>query len=170
MTDKIRKIIPVGIRPESEIWMFLSPFAIGIFRALFFFQVYAREYNRLFEIEHGKIVLIESRTMADFAVIIDGVFDGFFIAVFVFFFLTVYHYAYHYRDSKSIYTMKRLPNKYELHIRCITVPAIGVILTVITTGFLLVIFYYYYMTKTPAECLFPDQWERLWTAILYGGK
>ncbi len=170
MTDNLRKIIPVGFKAESEIWIFFSAIAVGICRALLFFQAYMREYNRLFDIEYGKRVLIESRTMADFCEIIDGVFDGFIIAIFVFAFLIVYHYAYHYRDSKSIYTMKRLQNKYELHIRCFTVPVIGIALSVIISITLMLLFYRFYMTKTPAECLFPDQWERLWTEIVYGGK
>ncbi len=170
MTDKSRKIIPVGFKKESEIWIFSSALAVGICRALLFFQVYYIEYNRLFEIEFDKKTLIPNAKMTDFYLIIDGVFDGFIIAAFIFIFLACYHYIYHGRDSKSIYTMKRLPNKYELHIRCLTVPLIGIVLCAVLSAALLVLFYHYYMSNTPAECLFPDQWERLWTEILYGGK
>ena len=59
MTNKIRKIIPVGIKVETEIWIFFSALALGICRALLFFQAYIREYNRLFDIEYGKRVLIK---------------------------------------------------------------------------------------------------------------
>ncbi len=170
MTDKIRKIIPVGFKAETEIWIFISAIAVGICRALLFFQAYMREYNRLFDIEYGQRVLKIGRKMTEFYEIIDGTFDGFAIAVFAFIVLILYHYIYHYRDSKSIYTMKRLPDKNELHIRCISVPLAGITLSVILSVSLMLIFYRYYMTKTPAECLFPDQWERLWTQILYGGK
>lgn len=169
MTDKIRKIIPVGIKAETEIWIFASALAAGICRALLFFQAYSREYNRLFEIEYGKRVLINGRMMTDFYDVLDGTFDGFFIGIFAFICLIFLHYGYHHKDSKSIYTMKRLPDKYELHKRCFTVPVIGIITSIILALSLLLIFYYYYMAKTPAECLFSDQWERLWTAILYGG-
>ncbi len=170
MTDKIRKIIPVGIKAETEIWIFLSALALGICRALLFFQAYMREYNRLFDIEFGERILQPSRTMADFYEITDGVFDGFITAIFGFICLILIHYGYHYKDSKSIYTMKRLSDKHELHIRCFTLPLIGIAVSILMTASLLLLFYHYYMTKTPAECLSPDQWERIWTAILYGGK
>ncbi len=170
MTAELKKIIPVGFNLKSEIWIFASALAVGICRALLFFQVYLNEYNRLFEIEFDKRVLITGRKMSDLYEITDGVFDGFIIAIFIFVFLACYHYIYHGRDSKSIYTMKRLPNKYELHRRCLAAPLIGITLCIILSLTFLLIFYHYYMTKTPAECLFPDQWERLWTDILYGGK
>lgn len=170
MTNKIRKIIPVGIKVETEIWIFFSALAVGICRALLFFQAYIREYNRLFDIEYGKRVLIKSRMMRDFFEILDGTFDGFIIAIFAFICLIMFHYGYHYKDSRSIYTMKRLPNKFELHIRCFTVPVIGITVSIVISALLLVLFYLYYISKTPAECLLPDQWERLLTAILNGGK
>ena len=170
MTDKIKKIIPVGIKAETEIWIFFSALAVGICRALLFFQAYFREYNRLFNIEYGKRVLIKGRMMLDFYEILEGTFNGFVIAIFGFICLIIFHYGYHYKDSKSIYTMKRLPNKYELHIRCFTFPVIGIITSIVISAILLVLFYLYYITKTPDECLIPDQWERLFTAILNGGK
>ena len=108
--------------------------------------------------------------MRDFFEILDGTFDGFIIAIFAFICLIMFHYGYHYKDSRSIYTMKRLPNKYELHIRCFTVPVIGITVSIVISALLLVLFYLYYISKTPAECLHPDQWERLFTAILNGGK
>lgn len=170
MTDKIKKIIPVGIKSETEIWLFLSAIAVGIIRASLFFMTYMREYNSLFAFEGGKKLLINSKFMPDFHIIVNGSFNGFLIAIFLFLFLIIYHYSYHYKDSKSIYTMKRLPNKSELHIRCLTVPIIGITMSLIISVCLLLLFFHYYMTKTPSESLFPDQWERLWTAILYGGK
>lgn len=169
MTKRIRKIIPVGIKAETEIWIFACAIAVGLCRALLFFQAYSREYNRLFHIEYGKKVLIEGRTMADFYVVLKGTFNGFIVAIFIFICLIILHYGYHYKDSKSIYTMKRLPDRYELHKRCFTVPLIGIVVSIILITALLLLFYNYYMIKTPADCLFPNQWERLWTAILYGG-
>ncbi len=171
MKNKIKKIIPVGIKPETEIWIFSSSlFALGIiYSVISYASFYSYWYNNLFNFQGGKRVLISGRMMPDFHEIIDGCFNGFVIAIFIFIFLIVYHYGYHYKDSKSIYTMKRLPNKSELHIRCLAVPVIGIILCLVFALCLILIFYYYYMAKTPTECLFPDQWERLWTNIIYGG-
>ncbi len=170
MTNKIRKFIPVGIKSENEAWIFLSLISVGTARALLFFYNYKIQYNNLFEFVYGEKILRPTTRIADFYEIINGCFDGFIVAFFAFICLTIYHYAYHYKDSKSIYTMKRLPRRSELHIRCLTVPLAGIIFCLILASCLLLIFYNFYITKTPPECLYPDQWERLWTEILYGGK
>lgn len=153
MTDKIHKIIPVGIKAENEIWLFASMLLLGIVRAMTFFIVYSTAYYSLFEARDGELYLIEGRYMKPFEEIINGCFDGFVIGCFVFFFLIIYHYGYHYKDSKSIYTMKRLPNKSELHIRCLSLPIIGIISSLLLSFLLLIIFNIYYNTKTPPQCI-----------------
>lgn len=170
MTDRIRQIIPVGFKAETEIWIFITAEAIGIIRALLFFYEYRIKYNSLFEIIYGERVLNATEDMPDFYEILKGCFNGFVIAAFIFISLLLYHYIYHHKDSKSIYTMKRLPDKNELHIRCLTIPLTGIVLSILLSVCLLLLFYYYYITKTPAECLLPDQWEKLWTQLLKGGN
>lgn len=170
MTNKIRNRIPVGFKADSEIWIFISAIIIGIIRSLLFFYVYTVDYNSLFEFVNGEKILISGSYMTYFYEIIDGCFNGFLIAIFIFIFLIFYHYMYHFKDSKSIYTMKRLPNKSELHIRCLSVPLTGIALSAALSIGLLLAFYFYYMAKTPPECLYPDQWEKLLTKIIYGGK
>jgi len=78
----------------------------------------------------------------------------------------IVHYQYHHRVSKSIYTMKRLPNRWELHRRCWSLP-LCCFAAVLLTGFLLLLVYYaVYLLVTPAENLAPDQWKKLWSVIL----
>ncbi len=63
--------------------------------------------------------------------------------------LAVYNYKYHFQGSKSIYLMRRLPDKGNLTRRCLTLPLLGIltciILAVIVTG----LCYWVYMTNTP---------------------
>lgn len=63
--------------------------------------------------------------------------------------LVIYNYKYHFQGSKSIYLMKRLPDKKDLTRRCLTLPLLGIlaciILAVIVTG----LCYWVYMTNTP---------------------
>lgn len=63
--------------------------------------------------------------------------------------LAIYNYKYHFQGSKSIYLMRRLPDKGDLARRCLTLPLLGalacIILAVIVTG----LCYWVYMTNTP---------------------
>lgn len=62
-------------------------------------------------------------------------------------------YAYHYQDSRSIYTMKRLPNRWELWRRCLTMPVWTVVLSVVLMVLLTGVYYLIYLKCTPAVCL-----------------
>ncbi|MBQ3136196.1 MAG: hypothetical protein IJB74_01805 [Clostridia bacterium] len=171
MTDKIKKIIPVGYKPEKELWIYCSVILMAILRSLFYFISYYSAYNNMFHDYGDKMVLIENITMVDFCnIIADGTFDVFKVAIFIFLAMIGVNYGYHYRDSKSIYTMRRLPNKYELHIRCIALPLTAIIISIILSFALLMVFYCHYMTVTPDELLLPAQWEKLWDYIIYGGN
>ncbi|MBE6774651.1 MAG: hypothetical protein E7543_00495 [Ruminococcaceae bacterium] len=171
MTDKIRKIIPVGYKPEKELWISASVISIAVVRALLYFLSYYTAYNNLFHDYGGKKILLEGAAMPDFcSIIADGTFDVFKIAIFIFLAMIGMNYSYHYRDSKSIYTMKRLPDKYELHVRCIALPAIAITTCIFLSFILLMLFYAHYMTVTPDGLILPAQWEKLWDYLVYGGK
>ena len=62
-------------------------------------------------------------------------------------------YAYHYQGSHSIYTMKRLPDRWELWRRCLTMPLWTIILSVILMLALTGVYYLIYLKFTPAVCL-----------------
>lgn len=170
MTDKIKRIIPVGISPKTEKLIIIVSFLLSIFRALVFYLNYQNSYNYLFEFRDGQRILNETKMMPDFCTITVGCFNGFVISLFIFVFMIIIHYGYHYKDSKSIYTMKRLPQKYELHIRCLSLPFISIILCITLFFILLLLFYHHYMTMTPPECLHPEnQWKMFWVNMIYGG-
>ncbi len=170
MTDKIKKIIPVGMNANTEIFILISSFALSVCRALFFYLNYRSSYNYLFEFRDGQKILNEAKTMRDFCTITEGCFDGFVISLFIFIFMIFFHYGYHYKDSKSIYTMKRLPQKKELHIRCITLPSVSIMLCITLSVLLISLFYHHYMTMTPTECMpSGNQWQMFWVNMIYGG-
>ncbi len=45
--------------------------------------------------------------------------------------LAAWHYAFFYRGARSDYLMRRLPDRWELHLRCLAVPVTGLLLTAI---------------------------------------
>lgn len=62
-------------------------------------------------------------------------------------------YGYHYQGSRSIYTMKRLPDSRELWRRCLALPVWTVITSVVLMAALTGIYYWIYLTCTPPGCL-----------------
>lgn len=71
------------------------------------------------------------------------------------------HYAHHHSGSKSVYLMRRLPDRWEFHRRCITAPLVSVIITIVIAAILFFAFYAAYMLLTPEDKLRPDQLEQL---------
>ena len=54
------------------------------------------------------------------------------------------HYASFYRNSRSIYVMKRVKSRWELHRRCLAFPFFTVVLGAVTAAGMLVVFYCFF--------------------------
>ena len=78
----------------------------------------------------------------------------------------VFRYLYYYQGSKSIYLMRRLPDRGELYRSCLARPIQRMVLCLVICLAILLISYAYYMKETPTRWLEPDQWQKLWRAIL----
>ena len=78
--------------------------------------------------------------------------------------LAVYFWSFHYQGSKGIYTMRRLPRRWELIVRCLSIPALGVLLYALELLVLLLLNFAIYWLCTPEQCLPPFSW-----AALFGG-
>lgn len=64
-----------------------------------------------------------------------------------------YHYFYHYSGSKAIYLMRRLPHRWELHRRCLAMPAAGLLGALSIQGILGFLYWLIYYLVTPSQCL-----------------
>ena len=62
-------------------------------------------------------------------------------------------YDYHKKSTKSIYLMRRLPDKWELHRRCWGRPVIHCILSLLAVAAMTLVYFLLYLTLTPWECL-----------------
>lgn len=60
------------------------------------------------------------------------------------------YYSCHTRDSMAIYTMRRLPDKWELHRRCLTQPVLSAVFEVLLFAVLTVLCFALYYFATPA--------------------
>lgn len=119
-------------------------------------------FSSLFRTIRGNKVLRDGAIMPDFAELMKFALIGFLVIAVVMVVFIVYNYAYHRQGSKSIYLMRRLPNRLELHKRCIALPAAAVLLCIVAAFIMLCIYYWIYMAITPEECLTPGQWQKIW--------
>lgn len=68
----------------------------------------------------------------------------------------VWNYLGFYRKSKSIYLMRRLPNRWEVPRRCLTLPLLTVLAGVLLSLLLALLFLPLYLTLPPQEAIPPD--------------
>lgn len=74
--------------------------------------------------------------------------------------LAVYNYMSFRNGSSSHYLMRRLPDKWEYHRRCLALPLLTILASLVLIPVLLGLYYAIYILFTPEQCLQPDQWER----------
>ena len=74
--------------------------------------------------------------------------------------------AYHYQGSRSIYTMRRLPQRAELLCRCLSLPLGGALACLLLFAALTALFCAVYLAVTPRRLVRPGQWEAVRRLLL----
>lgn len=100
-------------------------------------------------------------TMEPFEVLLGNALIGFLLLAIALLGFAVFNYAYFWQGSKSIYLVKRLPDRMELHKMAWELPIRELLVCGGCAFGVLVLYYVLYMTATPKECLLPNQWP-LW--------
>ncbi len=155
-------LVPPGYDPVPELRAFaiLSLSAL-VYSCSFFARLY-NSYNSMFslyQVPNGYEKRLDPGAMMPrFPTLLDGVFFLFWLPVLLALVYAVLHYAYHWQRSKSIYLMRRLPDGWLLHRRCLALPAAGLAITAALVLLLLGIFYAAYRLVTPAGCLPDHHW------------
>lgn len=154
---------PLGLEADTERrWYLFLLGGAAVYSAGAFFVRYLDARDDLYHSTLGKRVLWEGAVMPDFAEILGDALSGFALLALVCLGAAAWHYLFHYQGSKSVYTMRRLPRRWELHRRCLTLPAVGLALCAALALAVLLLYYAVYLTATPAQCLTPGQWQKLW--------
>ncbi|MGI6358926.1 MAG: hypothetical protein ACOX2K_09595 [Bacillota bacterium] len=164
--DKLAPHVPPGVDVSQELrWLCYGGIAAWLYSCGFLVR-YASRYDSLFHWDGTARVLDTRAIMPDFVEILGGSLNGFLILALCAVAMIAYHYAYHYQGSKSIYLMKRLPSRWELPRRCLTLPLLAVLACLCAALLLLLIYYGIYMALTPRACLAPDQWQKIWSVLV----
>lgn len=149
----LKTYAPPGIHLAQEVGYWMMTMVASTLWSMLFLVQYLQARNLLFKTVAGKKVLIEGVLMPTFEDLITGRFDIFFLVIIYCVIIAIYHYFYHYQGSKMMYLMKRLPNKWEVHIRCLILPVCASIIAVVYMFVLRTLYYAIYILCTPSQCL-----------------
>ena len=156
---------PAGYTYKTELMAVFFVLAVGSFTSAYRFLAAYKTARQALYISRGvDLILDESRDMTDFVHLLgDKLLILLLLSVLVCIVAMTIHYGYHQIGSRSIYLMCRLPNRFELHRRCLLFPLVYAVTFVLVSVLLFFIFYTVYMNTTPEACLTPNQWQKIWT-------
>jgi len=153
------RLVPPGTNGRREAGQLAAGLAAGlVWNAAAFLVPFLQEYERLTWVRaafepfdrHLRRALIPFALLA-----------GWMVA------LALVHLLSHYQESRSIYLMRRLPDRGELWRRCLTIPLLGLSACILLYGGNLFIFYAIYESFIPPQCLQPGQWRMLWEYMFH---
>ena len=158
---------PPGMETKEEKTLFTVGMVLSALFSLWYYGVrYSDELARLYWINGSVRTLKNGALMPDFVEILGIALIGFQIVAALSIAAAVMHYMYHFHESKSIYTMRRLPKWWEIHRRCLTLPLCALASAGLAAFLFLLGFFAVYMLVTPEICLPPDQWQKIWSVLL----
>lgn len=162
-----RNWAPPGRDARGEAVNALGCLAMVTLLAWILFAIrYVSAWERLFLWENGARVLRTGVKMQDLREIIGVIPLVFWIQIGLAAVTAARHYADHYREgSRPVYLMRRLPDRWEYHRRCLAIPAATVAATAVLLAGSLALFYGAYMLFTPAACVVPGQWAEIWRVL-----
>ncbi len=154
MIDFFKRNAPPGIDLKQEFRVFfignLCSVAVSFFA---FLDRYLDERRQLFTYVNGVRQQIDGAIMVPFRSLINFCFTVFFFVACFMLGYIIYHYAYYRQGSMSLYLMKRLPKRSELHRRAFTVPCLAVLATFGIALAAILFYYIIYFLATPKACL-----------------
>ena len=147
------KYAPPGIPLRSEVTYYIVGMVVSTLWTLLFILRYLQARAELFVYENGNWKLMEGAVMEAFPILTENLFELFLIVWIYTAVIAVYHYFYQYQGSKMMYLMRRLPDRWELHRRCLFLPIMGLAVSVLYSTLLKILYYAIYMLFTPSQCL-----------------
>lgn len=147
--------VPLGLNGKKEAqWLAAGMGCAALAATIRFLGQYFNALDQLYRtVPGGGRILNPQAVMTDFPVLMVGCELGFLLVCLAMVVLSAYHYYYHTLGSRPIYLMRRLPRRWELHRRCLSLPAAGAVGSMAVLGGLSALFYLIYRFCTPAQCL-----------------
>ena len=154
MRINLERYAPAGFPIMQEIKVFIWTLGISAIFSMGFLIRYFDARNELYDITiTGQKVLNIDAVMPHMSVLVGNAFIGFYLLSLLALAGAIYHYLFHSQGSKSIYLMRRLPNRWEFHKRCLTLPILAIVAGFLCALLLYLLYYLIYMCCTPTMCL-----------------
>ncbi len=146
---RLENFAPVGRNIKGDLTLYAIGLAIaGLLSLAYFGPLWVAYY----EVTHGEALM-----MRPFVFVVGGWFLLFpMLAVICLGFIFVY-YQMHFGTTKTMYTMRRLPDRWSLQRRCLALPIALAVLTMVIAAVLMGLYYLIYLAVTPAEYLVENQ-------------
>lgn len=163
MKYKLSELVPVGINAPRLKGMLTGQLCLTLIISVIVYIFMLCDYvsELYFYDVNGKLCIYENVYMEDFSFLrsrafgVFGIYAAFLVGV------ILYNFLYHYQGAKSIYTMKRLPDKNEYYRRCLALPVIYLLLLVSFITVFNFLYYLLYILIVPEQCLLP-YWKTMW--------
>lgn len=151
---------PPGIRAAAEIKWIAAGLSLSFLYSLkFVFHFLSHRSDLLWMVENVPPLQMPEVSMPGFFALLDHGLAGFAAVAVCMAGLALYHWFYHYQGSKSIYLMRRLPQRWELLRRCAALPALGAAACLFTALLLLALYCAIYLLFTPDGYLPLQPWH-----------
>lgn len=155
---KAKRLVPPGFPLERERAVYIAGLVLaGLQMLIVFFMKWKVAYGNLYEWVDGEKVFHDWAMMPGFLYLMDDTEGGFLLLAVLVFLAVFWHYSYYYQESKSIYVMKRLPNRMEIHKRAWVLPLmaeLGLLLSMVVMS-LFCLFLYFALSP---ENYIPEEW------------
>lgn len=154
---------PPGFDLRFELQFFLTGLAASaLYSALYLLRLENALENLYAINDKNARILLPDAEMPPFAELLENSLSWFGILTLAAAAFAVWHYAYHRMGSRSIYLMRRLPDRWELHRRCLTLPALELAACAVCAFLLFWLYYGLYVLLVPAEVYISGQLALLW--------
>lgn len=163
---RFERLAPPGRDLTAESFIYGGIILVAFIFSTSFFSTLYRAYKSLFHVVGRARQLIPGAVMPDFVELSTNVMGFFSLVLFAAPILVLFYRSTFQAESKSIYLMKRLPDRWELFRRTWGMPVFFVIVGALFSLVLVFLYFAIYMIVTPESCLQPDQWGKLWTNLL----
>ncbi len=160
-------LVPPGVNGATEVHWTLIGVGLSVAAGLlgFLFRLNQHCRRARWDLETTGI----PGEIGTFRVILDGNLFCFALVNLAMAGMLLYHIDLHYRGSRSIYLMRRLPQRWELLRRCAALPLLGLLCSVLVWGLLQPLLFWMYLTIPPRSFLPPLYEGGFWAALSRGG-
>lgn len=169
--ERMERLSPPGYDWKGERKSFLLLVSFAVLFSLFYLGSLSDEISALY-VRHpsGSRVLREGHMCENFADTVDGWFRVFPLVSLVMLLSSALRYGSFFFGSKSIYTMRRLPDRWDLPRRTLVLPLGYAAAAMLLALLLLLLYYLIYCCSVPEGHMTPGQWELLMDWLLGGWR